>query len=163
MKEALIASLSRHFDIFMGDRDTQPDYYTHIVNERNFDRLDQLLTSTTGQIIYGGHRNRSTRFFAPTVVTNVKPGDPLLSKELFGPILPIMDADLDAVITFTRGTDRPLPLYAFTENEAEKSRILDETQSGGVTFNDCTPDVVACDAPFGGNGSSGAGILSWPV
>lgn len=162
VRDALVKSLARHFDIFMGNKDTQPEYYSHIINERNFDRLDRLLQKTSGQIVYGGQRNRTTRFFAPTIVTGVKPGDSLLSEELFGPILPVVDADLDAAIAFTRGTDRPLALYAFTANEAEKTRILDETQSGGVTFNDCTLHVVACDAPFGGTGSSGHGYYHGP-
>lgn len=162
MKEVLVKSLTRHFDIFMGNKDTQPEYYTHIINERNFDRLDRLLKETSGQIVYGGQRNRTTRFFAQTIVTGVKPGDSLLSEELFGPILPIVDADLDVAIAFTRGTDSPLAIYAFTANEAEKTRILNETQSGGVTLNDCTLHVVACDAPFGGTGSSGHGYYHGP-
>jgi aldehyde dehydrogenase (NAD+) len=162
IREALVNSMINHFDTFMGGRDTKPEYYTHIINDRNFDRLDRLLTSTSGKIVYGGQRDRTTRFFAPTIVTGVKPGDSLLSEELFGPILPIMDADLDFALTYTRAGDRPLGIYAFTDNQAEKTRILDETQSGGVTFNDCTLHVVARDAPFGGTGPSGQGYYHGP-
>ncbi|KAJ5166126.1 Aldehyde dehydrogenase NAD(P)-dependent [Penicillium canariense] len=162
VREAFVNSMIQHFDIFMGGRDTKPEYYTHIINDRNFDRLDRLLTSTSGKIVYGGRRDRSTRFFAPTIVTGVKPGDSLLSEELFGPILPVMDADLDSALTYTRSGDRPLGIYAFTEKQAEKTRVLDETQSGGVTFNDCTLHVVACDAPFGGTGPSGQGYYHGP-
>ena len=138
------------------DGHEQPEYYTHIINERNFDRLDRLLTQTSGQILYGGKRDRNTRFFGPTIVT-VRPDDVLLSEELFGPILPIVEADLDTAIAFTKGTGQPLALYAFTDDEAEKNRVLNETQSGGVTFNDCTLHCLARDAPFGGTGSSGHG------
>ncbi|KAJ5699111.1 Aldehyde dehydrogenase NAD(P)-dependent [Penicillium macrosclerotiorum] len=136
VRQSLVDSLTRHFDVFMGGKGARPEYYTHIINERNFDRLERLLEATSGQIVYGGHRDRDTRFFAPTIVTGVKPGDALLSEEL--------------------GTT-PLAIYAFTEKQAEKNRILDETQSGGVTFNDCTLHVVARDAPFGGIGASGQG------
>jgi aldehyde dehydrogenase (NAD+) len=162
IREALVNGMIKHFDTFMGGRDTRPEYYTHIINERNFDRLDRLLSSTAGDIVYGGQRDRTTRFFAPTIVTGVKPGDPLLSEELFGPILPVMDADLDVALTYTRAGDRPLGIYAFTDNQSEKTRILDETQSGGVTFNDCTLHVVARDAPFGGTGHSGQGYYHGP-
>ncbi|KAJ5638197.1 Aldehyde dehydrogenase NAD(P)-dependent [Penicillium lividum] len=155
--DALVKALIHHFNIFMGGQDNRPDYYTHIINERNFDRLDRLLNSTSGQIVYGGQRDRSTRFFAPTIVTGVKPGDSLLSEELFGPILPIMEADLDTALTFTRGTGQPLSAYVFTQNQAEKDRLLNEIQSGGVTFNDCMLHAGAHGAPFGGTGSSGFG------
>lgn len=162
VREALVNSMIKHFDTFMGGRDTRPEYYTHIINERNFDRLDRLLSSTSGKIVYGGQRDRTTRFFAPTIVTGVKPGDSLLSEELFGPILPVMDADLDFALTYTSAGARPLGIYAFTDNQAEKTRILDETQSGGVTFNDCTLHVMARDAPFGGTGHSGQGYYHGP-
>ncbi|KAJ5101201.1 Aldehyde dehydrogenase C-terminal [Penicillium angulare] len=157
ISDALVEAMIRHFDLFMGGHDKQPEHYTSIVNERNFDRLDRLLKETKGKIVYGGQRDRSTRFFAPTIVTGVKPGDSLLSEELFGPILPIMEADLDSGLTFTRKTGQPLALYAFTQNSDEKHRILNEVQSGGVTFNDCMLHIVGRDAPFGGTGTSGFG------
>lgn len=155
VREALINNLIRYFEIFTNG-EQQPEYYTRIINERNFDRLDRLLSQTSGQILYGGHRDRKTLFFGPTIVS-VKPDDILLSEELFGPILPVLEADLDTAIAFTRGTGRPLALYGFTNNEKEKQRILNETQSGGVTFNDCIWHCLALDAPFGGTGSSGHG------
>ncbi|KAL3469488.1 Aldehyde/histidinol dehydrogenase [Aspergillus californicus] len=157
IREALIQRLTHWFDIFAGGKDTRPDYYTHIINDRNFDRLDSLLTKSSGRIVYGGDRDRKTRFFAPTIVTDVKPGDPLLSEELFGPILPIIDADLNTAIRFTRSKEHPLALYAFTQNQTEKTRILNETQSGGVTFNDAGLHGAAQGAPFGGVGNSGMG------
>ncbi|KAJ6105074.1 Aldehyde dehydrogenase C-terminal [Penicillium sp. IBT 16267x] len=155
--DALIKALIHHFNIFMGGPDNTPDYYTHIINERNFDRLDRLLTTSSGKIVYGGQRDRSTRFFAPTIVTGVKPGDSLLSEELFGPILPVIEADLVTALAFTRETGQPLSAYAFTQNPAEKDRLLNEIQSGGVTFNDCMLHAGAQGAPFGGTGSSGFG------
>jgi aldehyde dehydrogenase (NAD+) len=161
VKEALITSLIKHFSTFMGSK-AQPEYYTHIINARNFDRLDTLLENTSGQIVYGGTRNPETRFFAPTIVTNLQPNDPLLTSELFGPILPILDLNLDHALAFTRATGNPLAIYGFTEDESEKDRILSETQSGGVTFNDCALHVIAKDSPFGGTGGSGHGYYHGP-
>ena len=95
-------------------------------------------------------------------MTGVKPGDSLLSEELFGPILPIVEADFDSALQFTRGTGRPLGTYAFTQDKTEKTRILNEIQSGGVTFNDCMLHAMARDAPFGGTGASGFGYYHGP-
>lgn len=41
----------------------------------------------------------------------------------------------------------------FTNDKNEKEHVLDETMSGGVTFNDCFLHVAAHDAPFGGVGN----------
>ena len=48
------------------------DGITHIVNERNFDRLSGLLDKTNGKVVYGGKRDRGDKYFSPTVVTGVK-------------------------------------------------------------------------------------------
>ncbi|CAG8429167.1 unnamed protein product [Penicillium salamii] len=162
LRDRLVTELSRHFDIFLGGKDNKPEYYTHIINDRNFDRLENLLQKTSGKIVYGGQRDRTSRYFAPTIVTGVKPGDSLLSEEIFGPILPIIDADFDTAISFTRSGEHPLAIYAFTAQEADKSRILNETQSGGVTFNDCGLHVAGRDVPFGGVGNSGQGRYHGP-
>ncbi|KAJ5143544.1 Aldehyde dehydrogenase C-terminal [Penicillium bovifimosum] len=162
LRDRLVAELIKYFDTFAGGKAQNPDYYTHIINERNFDRLDTLLKQTSGKIVYGGERNRETRYFAPTIVTGVKAGDSLLSEELFGPILPIIDADFDTAISTTRAGEHPLAIYAFTSKAADKSRILNETQSGGVTFNDCGLHIAARDVPFGGVGNSGTGYYHGP-
>lgn len=150
--------LAYHFNQFLGGERQRPGYYTAIVNERNFDRLDGLLELTKGEILYGGDRDRKTRFFAPTIVLLDEPeGDSLLSEELFGPILPVTEASLEDALAMVRTGEHPLAVYGFTNNAAEKERILDQSQSGGVTFNDCFLHAAAKDAPFGGVGNSGLG------
>lgn len=96
--DKFIASLIRHIDIFNGGPNKRPDYYTHIVSDRNFDRLAKLLDGTKGNVVYGGNKERDSRFFGLTIVDNVKPIDSLLSEELFGPILPVIKADLESAI-----------------------------------------------------------------
>lgn len=162
LRDRLVADLIRHFDTFLGGKDNNPEYYTHIINDRNFERLDNLLQQTSGEVVYGGQRIPQSRYFAPTIVTGVKPGDPLLSEELFGPILPIVDADFDTALSWTRAGEHPLAIYAFTTQDADKARILNETQSGGVTFNDCGLHIAARDVPFGGVGNSGQGRYHGP-
>jgi acyl-CoA reductase-like NAD-dependent aldehyde dehydrogenase len=159
VREALVTRLIHYFNVYRGgDSDElRPDYYTHIVNDRNFSRLSNLLDNTKGKLVYGGVRDVETRFFYPAIVVNVQPDDSLMSEEIFGPILPIIDADLDTAIDFTAAGEHPLALYAFTQSSEEKKRILDSTNSGGVTFNDCMLHAAAYDAPFGGVGTSGFG------
>ncbi|GAB0135621.1 hypothetical protein EsDP_00003952 [Epichloe bromicola] len=162
IKHKFIAALTRYFDQYRSGQSRQPAYATRIVNDRHFRRLDSLLENTQGTIVYGGDRNPENRFFAPTIVDGVTTSDPLLSEELFGPILPVLDATLDQAISYTAEHDHPLALYGFTSSDQEKQKILRQTNSGGVTFNDAILHMMVKDAPFGGVGGSGMGAYHGP-
>lgn len=127
------------------------------VNEQNFDRLDRLLGSTDGTISYGGRRDRITRSFTPTVVTNVSLTDSLLSEEIFGPILPVIKADYVSAYKQVGKMPHALGLYIFSSSQNEISEILANTNSGGVTINDVFVHSILPNAPFGGVGASGNG------
>ncbi|KAK9440028.1 Beta-apo-4'-carotenal oxygenase [Metarhizium brunneum] len=162
VKQKFIAALSKYFDEYRSGQSRQPAYATRIVNERHYKRLDNLLEKTQGKIVYGGDRNPETRFFAPTIVDGVSTDDSLLSEELFGPILPILDATLEQAINYTVQHDHPLALYGFTSSQADKDKILRLTNSGGVCFNDAILHMLVKDAPFGGVGASGMGAYHGP-
>lgn len=157
VKTQFLTALKKYFDEFLGGPNSQPSYCTSIVNDRNYGRLEGLLEKTSGKIIYGGDRDPKTRYWSPTVVDGVTTDDSLLTEELFGPILPILDATWQEAIDYTRAHDHPLSLYGFTDNAAEKATLLAQTNSGGVTFNDCILHMMIKDAPFGGVGASGQG------
>lgn len=44
-------------------------------------------------IAIGGRSNAEERFIEPTILINVKPTDPVMQDEIFGPILPIVDVE----------------------------------------------------------------------
>ena len=72
VRDRFVAALIKHLEAFCGsDIDKEPDWMSHIVNERNFDRLDGLLQRTAGTIAWGGRRDRATLHFGVTVVTGV--------------------------------------------------------------------------------------------
>lgn len=127
------------------------------VNERNFHRLDKILSSTNGTVSYGGDRDLATRTFTPTVVTDVEISDSLLSEELFGPVCPVIKADYVTAYKQISKMPHPLGLYIFSSSQAEIDEILRNTISGGVTINDCMIHASVPNAPFGGVGSSGMG------
>lgn len=69
-----------------------------IINERNFGRLESQLNNASGKIVHGGTgHDRNLLRFKTTVVDNVSLEDSLLSEELFGPLLPIVEADSDTL------------------------------------------------------------------
>ena len=79
-------------------------------------------------------------------------------EEIFGPILPIFPyRDIDDAIDYVNARPRPLALYYFGGNDADRRKVLDRTTSGNVTVNGTIMHVGQDDLPFGGVGESGMG------
>ncbi|MFE2424039.1 aldehyde dehydrogenase family protein [Streptomyces hokutonensis] len=134
---------------------TSPDF-GRIINERHFDRLTRLLDS--GRAAVGGRHDRDDLYIAPTVLTDVDPASPVMQEEIFGPILPVVEVeDLDAAIAFINEREKPLALYAFTTSEDTKSRLVNETSSGGIAWGQPVMQLLMPGLPFGGVGESGMG------
>lgn len=54
---------------------------------------------------------------APTVLVNVQESEPVMQEEIFGPILPLVTVrSLDEAINFINQREKPLALYAFSNN-----------------------------------------------
>ena len=130
--------------------------YGRIINERHFDRLTGLLDS--GRTVVGGESDRTAKYIAPTVLADVDPEAPVMREEIFGPILPIVTVPgLDAAIDFINDRDKPLALYVFTDSDTTRTRIADETSSGGLGYGLPLAHLTVSDLPFGGVGESGMG------
>ncbi|KAH8112082.1 aldehyde dehydrogenase [Phellopilus nigrolimitatus] len=138
------------------------DSYGRIVNGAHFTRLTALLRRSRGKVVMGGETDEARLKIAPTVVTDVQDGDALMEEELFGPILPIVPiADIDEAIAFVNARDNPLAFYAFTSRPEIKQKLLDETLSGSLIFNDTFDQLsergAVNELPFSGVGESGYG------
>ena len=129
--------------------------YSNIVNERQWQRIKDLLDSSGGKILIGGKTNRSTLFFEPTVVQVKSMDDPLLRNESFGPLIPILPVSNleEAVRTANTIDGTPLGLYAFG-TKAETDKFLSETRSGGASVNDAFFHASIQTLAFGGVGDS---------
>ncbi|KAI6342630.1 hypothetical protein MCOR25_011169 [Pyricularia grisea] len=129
----------------------------NIINERNYDRLNEMLEKTQGKVLCGGEGSRETKMLPGTVVDQVTLADSLMSEELFGPICPVITATPSEAINAINSLPRPLALYVFSKEQKEIDNILNETISGGVSVNDPLMHVAVPNAPFGGVGDSGMG------
>ncbi|KAL1117945.1 hypothetical protein AAG570_004258 [Ranatra chinensis] len=141
---------------FYGDNKKESPDLCRIINDKHFERLVDLMKD--GEIAVGGGYDASDRFIEPTILTNVKPTDPIMQEEIFGPILPIMNVDnaYDA-IKFINSRERPLTFYIFTTDKTVQSLMLDNTVSGSVCVNDTMLQFCVDTLPFGGVGQSGMG------
>jgi len=90
--------------------------------------------------------------------TGCRSGKGTCCAEIFGPLLPVRKYDsIDGAIGEVNRRDRPLALYYFGSDEAERRRVLDRTISGGVSLDDTIFHVSMEELPFGGIGPSGMG------
>ncbi|KAF2820846.1 aldehyde dehydrogenase [Ophiobolus disseminans] len=129
-----------------------------IINERNHARLEGLLNRTKGKVVYGGTgHDHNLLKMKTTVVDNVSMSDSLLSEELFGPLLPIIEADYKRAVEIITSMPHPLALYIFSHDQSEIDYVLNNTLSGGVTINDALLHAAVPEVPFGGVGDSGMG------
>lgn len=62
----------------------------------------------------------STNFFlseAPTILTEVMEPDPIMQRDVFGPVLPVLTVnDLDDAIALINKQEKPLCVYAYSSN-----------------------------------------------
>jgi aldehyde dehydrogenase (NAD+) len=129
-----------------------------IVNQRQFDRLTGYLARTKGKIALGGNSDASGLRMEPTVVVDPDPDEPLMSNEIFGPILPVITVrSLDDAIRFVNSRPKPLSAYLFTKTRAVRERVIKEVPAGGMLVNHLAFQVSTAKLPFGGVGASGMG------
>ncbi|HXO55908.1 MAG TPA: aldehyde dehydrogenase family protein, partial [Mycobacterium sp.] len=90
-----------------------------IVNERHFNRLTAALAATQGKVAIGGGSDASKLNIQPTVVVDPAADEPLMTDEIFGPILPVLTVqNLDEAIEFVNARPKPLAAYLFTKTKA---------------------------------------------
>ncbi|KAF2935133.1 hypothetical protein DAI22_04g210900 [Oryza sativa Japonica Group] len=150
----LIKALKSTLKKFFADS----DHMARIVNARHFQRLSDLLKdkSVAASVLHGGTLDAKNLCIEPTILLNPPLDSAIMTEEIFGPLLPIITKIEDS-IAFVRARPRPLAVYAFTKNAALRRRIVEETSSGSVTFNDAVVQYGIDSLPFGGVGESGFG------
>jgi succinate-semialdehyde dehydrogenase/glutarate-semialdehyde dehydrogenase len=95
-------------------------------------------------------------FYPPTLLADFPPGTPADEEEFFGPVALLFRVpDLDAAIQLANATPFGLGASAWTTDETEQQRLIDELEAGAVFIN----GLVKSDPrlPFGGIKRSGYG------
>ncbi|HJR93011.1 MAG TPA: NAD-dependent succinate-semialdehyde dehydrogenase [Acidimicrobiia bacterium] len=116
-----------------------------------------IATGSGGKVATGGHApDRPGYYFEPTVLTGIAPDAPLLEREIFGPIAPVVtfDAD-DEAIALANDTVHGLAAYVYSTDLARALGVAEALESGMVGVNRGLISDPA--APFGGVKQSGLG------
>lgn len=153
IKDSFLQALQAEFKALLGEDARKTEHFVRIVNDKAFERLEGYLKD--GKIVFGGHTDKSERYFEPTVLDEAGPDSPVMQEEIFGPIFPVQTfGDIDEVIEFVTSREKPLALYYFG---GDSDKVLRHTSSGGSCINDTIMHIANENVPFGGVGMSGMG------
>ena len=108
-------------------------------------------------LLTGGHKlDLPGNYYAPTVLTDIPKDSPAYREEFFGPVASLFRVkDIDEAIRVANDSRFGLGASAWTTNDRERERFINELESGMVFIN----KMVASDPriPFGGVKHSGHG------
>jgi succinate-semialdehyde dehydrogenase/glutarate-semialdehyde dehydrogenase len=124
----------------------------------DLDQQVQACIEKGSKVLTGGHRlsDRPGNFYAPTILTDFPPGTPADEEEFFGPVALLFRVpDIDAAIKLANASPFGLGASAWTTDEEQAHRLIDELEAGAVFIN----GLVKSDPrlPFGGIKRSGYG------
>jgi succinate-semialdehyde dehydrogenase/glutarate-semialdehyde dehydrogenase len=123
----------------------------------SLDAQVQQSLAAGARLLTGGERlDRPGNYYAPTVLADVPPHAPAYREELFGPVASLFRVrNVADAIRIANDTTFGLGASVWTNDEAERRRLIDEIETGLVFVN----GMVASDPrlPFGGVKHSGYG------
>ncbi|MBM6923058.1 aldehyde dehydrogenase [Hydrogenoanaerobacterium saccharovorans] len=155
-KDALIREMQKAICRFYGEDPCENSAYPRIVNEQHFDRLAAMLPEDPA---VGGRVDRESLRIEPTLIeTTLNDQSPLMTEEIFGPLLPIVPYDnIHEALGYILSRPRPLALYLFSRNRKLQRRVVETIPFGGGCINDTISHITTPYLPFGGTGDSGMG------
>jgi succinate-semialdehyde dehydrogenase/glutarate-semialdehyde dehydrogenase len=122
----------------------------------------QVSVAAGAKILTGGQKFKAEgdlargNFYEPTVLVDIPKGSPAYQDEIFGPVASLFRvANIDEAIELANATPFGLGSAAWTNDDVERDRFIEEIEAGSVFIN----GMVASDPrlPFGGIKHSGYG------
>jgi succinate-semialdehyde dehydrogenase/glutarate-semialdehyde dehydrogenase len=127
------------------------------INERNkIAELVDIAVKAGARIKLGGIIPSGKGAFYPATVLEVDKDNPILLKEIFGPVAPIVVTSSDEeAISLANSTEFGLISYIYSRDLARAMKVAEALESGMVAINKGIISDPA--APFGGFKQSGLG------
>lgn len=118
--------------------------------------VDHATTEGASVTVGGGQHGLGGQFYTPTILENVTQDMEIASKEIFGPVVPIIRfGDEAEAIRIANDTPYGLAAYFYARDLGRVWRVTEQLEYGMVAAND---GILSTElAPFGGIKESGFG------
>lgn len=138
-----------------------------VIDSRAYDRITSYVkhaqASSDLDVIAGGHYDKSVGYFVhPTLVESRNPRDPIMTEEIFGPVLSAYvynEEDLNATLDLVNSsTSFALTGAIFAEDRQFLTEAAEHLKmsAGNFYINDKSTGAVVGQQPFGGSRLSGS-------
>ena len=155
VKEQFLSYMQRWITAMYGQDPLDNRGYVRMVSRKHFDRVMGLIDPE--RVVFGGRGDPETLKIQPTILDPVRPEDPVMQEEIFGPLLPVLPFDhIQQAADFILSRPRPLALYLFSQDRRAQELCL-RIPFGGGCINDTVIHLATSHMPFGGVGESGMG------
>lgn len=121
-----------------------------VISQSSQTRILDFLAQVKDDCVYRGQAPTEGWYVAPHVFRCSNPTSPLAQKELFGPVLAILEVeDFEEAIQVANSVEYGLSASLFTSNLQRAMKYVDQIEAGMVRVNADTTGVDPY-APFGG-------------
>jgi 1-pyrroline-5-carboxylate dehydrogenase len=161
-KEELLAEIGA---LTIGNVADFRNFMGAVIHERSFNklknRIDAAQTDARCNVLTGSTNRQEGWFVHPTLIEVSDPGHPLMSEELFGPVLSLFvydDARFEEVLTSVdTASEYALTGAIFAEDRRALAHAAARLRqsAGNLYINDKPTGAVVGQQPFGGGRASG--------
>ncbi len=151
-----LADKARHLPV--GDPAVEPVALGPIIDQRQLQNVIDIVGESVaaGAVVEAGATHRGL-FYAPTVLSNVKPGMRAFDEEIFGPVASVIPFDTDdEAVELANQTEYGLSAGVISASVGRAMALGERLHTGLLHINDQTVADEVIN-PFGGTGASGNG------
>jgi aldehyde dehydrogenase (NAD+) len=156
IKDELVAKIAAATTAMFGPDPQQSPDYPRIINKKRWDKVAAYLQE--GEIVFGGAADRDDLYIGPAIIENISGDSPLLSEEIFGPVLPVLTYQTkEEAVQVVDRNPYPLSCYVYTGTKSIADYYIENIRFGGGCINNGLVHLGNPNLPFGGVGYSGMG------
>jgi aldehyde dehydrogenase (NAD+) len=156
VKDEFLKLLTNEIYNFYGSDPKASSHFSRIINQDSVKRLAAFMQK--GVIVTGGVADSDSCYVAPTIISDIKPEDPIMQEEIFGPVLPVLEYEnFSEVYNIIEQNPKPLATYIFSRNKSLIKEFLMKTKAGTAGVNETVMQIASSYLPYGGVGPSGLG------
>ena len=156
VKAELMNLICKNIRKMYGEHPLDKRTFPAMPDREAYERICRM--AAEGRVVFGGDRDPEKLAFEPTVIDRIEADSPLLTEEIFGPLLPVLDFSNDTeLFRKLQLIEHPLALYCFGGSRKLRRNLRDFIPCGALVFNDVLVHFSNMHIPFGGVGYSGSG------